>query len=301
VGDLVLDVGMHNGDDTAYYLARGYDVVAVEANPALCASAWKRFAPEVAAGRLSIRNVGIAEVAGEFEFWVSDYSEWSSFHRENATKGGAQALRISVPTVRFADLLSELPTPAYVKIDIEMNDSLCLRELQRSSSVPRYVSFEGHLGAAADIQFLSHLGYGAFKCVRQNDWREITPRNVVWHGAVRKAILGSRPRSRVLAAGLYRLHYRSRSVGGWRFPAGSSGPLGRELPGRWLACDEVLDVWQHLLAIDRELDAAGLGEWFDIHAAAGLPAGPATAPGTGYRAHLATGQAQIARLRAKND
>jgi len=51
VGDLVL--GMHNGDDTAYYLARGYDVVAVEANPALCASAGKRFAPEVAAGRLS--------------------------------------------------------------------------------------------------------------------------------------------------------------------------------------------------------------------------------------------------------
>jgi hypothetical protein len=39
-------------------------------------------------------------------------------------------------------------------------------------------------------------------------------------------------------------------------------------------------VWQHLLAIDRELDAAGLGEWFDIHAAAGPQAGPATAPGT---------------------
>jgi FkbM family methyltransferase len=271
---------MHNGDDTAYYLARGYDVVAVEANPALCASAGKRFAPEVAAGRLSIRNVGIADVAGELEFWVSDRSEWSSFHRANATKGGAQASGISVPTVRFADLLSELPTPAYVKIDIEMNDSLCLRELERSSSVPRYISFEGHLAAAADIQFLSQLGYGAFKCVRQNDWREITPRNVVWHGAVRKAILGSRPRSRVLAAGLHRLHYRSRSVGGWRFPVGSSGPLGRELPGRWLASDEVLDVWQHLLAIDQELDAAGLGEWFDIHAAAGLPAGPATAPGT---------------------
>jgi len=159
-----------------------------------------------------------------------------------------------------------------------MNDSLCLRELERSSSVPRYVSFEGHLGAAADIQFLSQLGSGASRCVRQNDLaRDHAPQRRLAR-AVRKAILGSRPRSRVLATGLHRLHDRSRSVGGWRFPAGSSGPLGRELPGRWLACDEVLDAWQHLLAIDRELDAAGLGEWFDIHAAARLPAGPATAP-----------------------
>lgn len=31
---LVIDVGMHNGDDTAYYLHRGYRVVAIEANPA---------------------------------------------------------------------------------------------------------------------------------------------------------------------------------------------------------------------------------------------------------------------------
>jgi hypothetical protein len=44
VPNLVLDVGMHNGDDTAYYLASGYDVVAVEANPTLCASARDRFA-----------------------------------------------------------------------------------------------------------------------------------------------------------------------------------------------------------------------------------------------------------------
>lgn len=32
----VLDLGMHVGDDTAYYLRRGFNVVAVEANPELC-------------------------------------------------------------------------------------------------------------------------------------------------------------------------------------------------------------------------------------------------------------------------
>ena len=30
---LVYDVGMNNGDDTAYYLRMGYRVVAFEANP----------------------------------------------------------------------------------------------------------------------------------------------------------------------------------------------------------------------------------------------------------------------------
>jgi FkbM family methyltransferase len=267
MGDLVVDVGMHNGDDTAYYLASGYDVVAVEANPTLCASARDRFAPEIAAGRLSIRNVGIAEDAGELEFWISDHSEWSSFHRENATKGGAQASSISVATIRFADLLNEVPTPVYVKIDIEMNDPLCLRELRRCSALPRYVSFEGHLAAAEDIQFLSQLGYGKFKCVRQNDWHEITPSNVAWHGGVRKALVRTRAHSRIVGGGLRRFHYRNHSVGGWRFAAGSSGPLGSELPGRWLAGDEVRDVWERLLVVDKQLEAAGLGEWFDIHAA----------------------------------
>ena len=44
MSELVFDIGMHNGDDTAYYLSRGYRVLAVEANPSLCASARERFA-----------------------------------------------------------------------------------------------------------------------------------------------------------------------------------------------------------------------------------------------------------------
>src|ERR1017187_5025663 len=91
MADLIFDIGMHNGDDTAYYLASGYDVVAVEANPEFCAAARERSAAEIAAGRLTICNVGIAEQAGELEFWVSGRSEWSSFHKEMAT--GARRLR----------------------------------------------------------------------------------------------------------------------------------------------------------------------------------------------------------------
>jgi len=39
---LIYDVGMHNGDDTAYYLWRGFRVVAIEPNPELVATAANR-------------------------------------------------------------------------------------------------------------------------------------------------------------------------------------------------------------------------------------------------------------------
>jgi predicted RNA methylase len=41
--DLVYDVGMNNGDDSAFYLRAGFRVVAVEANPLLCRAAESRF------------------------------------------------------------------------------------------------------------------------------------------------------------------------------------------------------------------------------------------------------------------
>jgi hypothetical protein len=41
--NLVYDVGMNNGDDTAHYLECGYRVVAIEADPLLVRNARQRF------------------------------------------------------------------------------------------------------------------------------------------------------------------------------------------------------------------------------------------------------------------
>ncbi len=286
MSDLVFDIGMHNGDDSFYYLARGYRVVAVEANPIMCAMARERFAREISAGQLSVRNIGIAETRGEMDFWVSSHTDWSSFHVESATKHGAQATSIRVETMPFRQLIEEEGTPFFVKLDIECNDSLCLKDLAATASRPAYLSFEGDLGdvpfegnPSADvdtnIKLLESLGYRSFKCVRQNDLREITPRNVVYQAEFRRALTGlegllPRPVGRVchVLGGL--LHYRRKPINGWRFNLGSSGPLGVELPSRWLTSDEVLSVWHQLIAYDLRLRAAGgLTEWFDIHAAHG--------------------------------
>jgi len=45
---LIYDVGMNNGDDSAYYLSLGFRVVAIEANPELVEQAKLRFAREIA-------------------------------------------------------------------------------------------------------------------------------------------------------------------------------------------------------------------------------------------------------------
>lgn len=274
MADLIFDVGMYDGKDTAYYLASGYDVVAVEANPEFCKAPRERFAAEIASGRLTICNVGIAEQAGKLEFWVSDEPEWSSFHRESATRAGVSASPIVVPTIRFADLLNEYPAAIYVKIDIERNDALCIRELERCSSLPTYISFELSFAggrAADDVQLLRKLGYQAFKCLRQNDWREITPDNMQWQGCMRKilAAVDSHHRRSVLRRLHYRkpLKYRKSRANGWAYICGGSGPLARELPGRWMTYDKTLAVCENLTALDRELKADDLGEWYDIHAA----------------------------------
>ena len=265
MGELVFDVGLHNGDDTAYYLAHGYDVVAVEANPDFCAAAKKRFAAEIQDGRLTIRNVGIAKQSGELTFWISERSEWSSFDKVNATRTGISASPIVVPAIRFADILNDYGQALYVKIDIEGSDSACIHDLERCESVPSYISFEGHANIADDIKLLAKIDYLKFKFVRQNDWREITPENMRLQGLIR-TILSSVQRFPIVGRCLRVFHYRSARINGRKCAPGSSGPLAWELPGRWLDCAEVLAVVAQHYAISNKLHVGPLEEWFDIHA-----------------------------------
>src|SRR5947209_5901508 len=87
--NLVYDVGMNNGDDTAYYLHRGYRVVAVEADPTLVEEARERFADAVLDGRLTLLNVGIAAEEKSAQFWICEgKSVWNSFDRAVASRNG---------------------------------------------------------------------------------------------------------------------------------------------------------------------------------------------------------------------
>jgi FkbM family methyltransferase len=139
--DLIYDVGVHNGDDTGYYLHLGYRVVAVEANPMWAQRVSERFAHAVSSGRLTVVNVAIGSQPGEADFHISTVNDaWGSFDTQIASRGGAFTT-IRVPCVPFGGVLAEHGVPHYLKVDIEGNDRLCLQALG-PGALPAFASVE---------------------------------------------------------------------------------------------------------------------------------------------------------------
>ena len=62
--NLIHDVGLHKGEDTDFYLKKGYDVVAFEADPDLIARCRRRFKAEIVQGRLRVVEGATAEEGG---------------------------------------------------------------------------------------------------------------------------------------------------------------------------------------------------------------------------------------------
>lgn len=113
---------MNNGDDTAYYLRRGFRVVAIEANTCLAECAAERFREQISSGQLRILK---AAEGGALPCWICEtYSEWSSFDRKIASRDGCPHHEVMVPCRRFASVLEEFGVPYYLKVDIEGNDIL---------------------------------------------------------------------------------------------------------------------------------------------------------------------------------
>lgn len=254
---LIYDVGLHDGDDTAYYLRLGFRVVAIEANAELADAAARRFASEVSAGQLEIVNIGISANRGVAQFWICDeHSEWSSFDREIASRHGCAHHAIEIQTVPFDAVLEKHGIPYYCKIDIEGCDYLCL-EAMRPSQCPPFVSVELARSPSCDpLQALHKMGYRRFKIIDQNRFCSVEPR-------IQRLLHARSPVGRV--SGTVNRRTRSRlSHRGWRFPPGSSGPIGPATPGRWRNLDAIRDVHRWVEEHQRKM---GLTEWFDLHAA----------------------------------
>ena len=171
IPDLVYDVGMNNGDDTAYYLHLGYRVVAVEADPHLVEICQRRFADDIQAGRLIILDCAIGPTPGSAKFWLClDKPEWNSFLKASASRRGYRVKAIDARVRRFQEILAEHGIPHYLKIDIEGYDIYCLRDLD-GAHLPRYLSLE--LGQIDELLALRELGYDRFKLVVQGRHREL--------------------------------------------------------------------------------------------------------------------------------
>ncbi len=59
--NLIIDIGMHLGQDTAFYLEKGFDVIAVDADPNLIQSAHDKYHDFVKNHQLTLLNFAISE------------------------------------------------------------------------------------------------------------------------------------------------------------------------------------------------------------------------------------------------
>jgi FkbM family methyltransferase len=225
---LVYDIGMHNGDDTAYYLAKGAKVVAIEADPGLCRLAEARFAEEISKGLLIILNCAVSDQKdGEIDFFINEGATvQSSLHARN----GAGVRKISVSARRLSDVVREYGKPDFAKIDVEKYDHVILRDLRLADCVPDHFSVEAHHFDV--IKELLRTDHSKFRLVRGNT-------------------IGRRFANHKIKTPLGTQNYS--------FPQHSSGPFGADLPEPWISAEAMVTSWLVRGSLYGQ-------SWYDIHA-----------------------------------
>jgi len=228
---LIFDLGMNNGDDSLYYLQRGFNVVAIEANPVLCERATERLRPALDDGRLTIVNAAIWQKTGEATFYVNlNNDHWSSLEVGWAGRDASRYRKITARSVTLSDLFEKFGVPHYLKIDVEGADHSVLAQLQGSELLPLYVSVEDCRFGLQYMEMLADCGYDGFKLVDQSTiGHMINPAT-------------SEP-----------------------FAAGSSGPFGADLPGEWLTHDDMVKFYSATVRDPAGNRLAPRSHWWDIH------------------------------------
>ena len=270
--DLIFDIGMHNGDDTAYYLHRGFNVVAIEADPDLAAAGRERFSEAIAAGRLVIVNAAIAEQRGEAEFWICEQLRlWNSFDLSMASRNGLTSHAVKVQTLPLRDLLAEHGVPYYIKVDIEGHDHIAIADISPQDA-PKFISME--LSSVDDFWLLRSKGYQRFKCIQQGCFRPVVSPRLSFQSVLDVAVIRLKTTS---FANSLRAKYRAMRPnpppvlrpGEWCFTPVSSGPFGEDAAGEWMSFENVLHAWlsqQMGHEFGYRVIPAAVTSWFDLHA-----------------------------------
>ena len=254
--EMIFDIGCHGGEDFAFYLEKGFRVVAVEANPILCEKLKKKFTQEISDGRLVLIEKAIAETHKDtVDFFInSSATMWGTISRDMADRNAAAGFpseTIEVPSITFGEVLREYGVPYYLKIDIEGADLLCLKALSLFADRPRFLSFEIHHRSTLfkETRLLIDLGYSKFQIVDQGRVHEQMSRFPAREGN-------------------YVEHPPAR---------GGSGTFGEELPGLWLTRRGLIAHQLGLIIYNRMIGLSSripfitprVGTWRDLHAAIG--------------------------------
>ena len=260
--DLVYDIGAHKGEDTEFYLKKGFRVVAIEANPDLYSDLLEKFKKEIEESRLILLNCAISDRPGEIDFFVNEkLSIWGTAHpqwAERNRKMGAPSRRIKVKAETMEDVFERQGIPYYMKVDIEGADMFCVYALRKFSKRPDYLSIESDKvhwrNLRNEFHVLKELGYHKFKVVDQGKiCSQIEPLPSL--------------------EGTYTSH---------RFKSSSSGLFGKDLPGEWLTMNQAINKYRLIFILYKLVGDNRIGQrivgmipfvhrmlmpnWYDTHA-----------------------------------
>lgn len=225
--NLIIDVGVHTGQDTEFYLKKGFQVVGIEANPSIYEAAKQRLNSYIEKGQLVLLNVAVSPTNEPVTFYANlARSFWgtTSLDRVDEIKGsfGASFTEITVEGRTFESILEQFGIPYYLKVDIEGNDLLCVKALRNFDTKPQFISIESTKASwnalLEEIALLKELGYQKFKAINQAQvTKQVCP-----------------------------LPAREGEYIPYQFEYGASGLFGEETPGKWLLESEIIKVYQRI-------------------------------------------------------
>jgi FkbM family methyltransferase len=265
-GNFIIDVGMNDGSDTAYYLHCGFWVIAIESNPYLTEAARRRFTREIDAGKLALLNLNVAPATGAADFHLAADHQRSSFSPNVASRHRMQIVETGrVPCAPLSAVIQRYGVPYYIKIDVEGNDLYCLESLSKIA-MPPYLSVDFSHGMEHKLlDRLLDLGYSRFKLLNQTTYTDKMP---VFEHEVLPRLGRKLHHLRLLQPAIRKILPRAdfdtfKHQFDWTFPEGSSGPFAEKTYGQWIEADEVLR--RHAF-LREAYDKAGAVFWWDLHA-----------------------------------
>jgi len=231
--NLIYDIGAFEGQDTEFYLLKGFKVLAVEANPDLLPAIRQRNEKYIKQESLIVIGKAISDQVGPVALNIYENAQWSSLFMSRP--GISKTIYVDV--IHPVTLFRDYGVPYYLKIDIESADTLVLQALMDlQATKPAYVSFEISPGVDEGLEMLSRAGYSQFKVIDQLTVPSMEPPFPAKEGM----------------------------YADYQFTHANTGLFGAELPGEWLSLQKARCVIQEIDWDKTSIN--GWKSWYDVHA-----------------------------------
>ena len=215
---IIFDIGAHKGEDSQYYLARGYKVIAFECNPLNIEFLKKRFEKEIKSNEFILETKALLSGGGnnkKVKFYVNDISVWGTLNQDwdkRNSRLGSNSRSIEVETIDPKEIYNLYGIPYYMKIDIEGSDLDVLESVinLEFENRPKYISIESSKTSWSallrEFDTFKKLGYLKFQAIPQR--QKIRNKITKWKNTDGEII-------------------------SYRHENASSGPFGEDLKNNW--------------------------------------------------------------------